>query len=280
MDLKEYRAMPDDGLFEKIERRLLRRRLLRWGGMVAGVAVVAVAAVWMLHNGNKADDPTFEGATALETHQEHAMSDLRNETAEVRYEASDMKPATASVNAECGMRNAELTEASSNANPQTQSSALHTLRSPLATLTGSENPTLPAATIQHEELPVTDLIPDEPKEEGRVAEATPQAKSGESVPETPHYDNILWAPNMLVPTADDAENRVFKVRATSIISNFQLIVYNRGGRQVFATNDINQGWDAKHNGTLVPQGTYVWVARFRDTDGVLRQEKGSVTVVR
>lgn len=57
MDLKDYREQPDNGLFEKIERRLRHRRLMRRAGVAAGVvAVVAVVAVtlWPAGEANEA----------------------------------------------------------------------------------------------------------------------------------------------------------------------------------------------------------------------------------
>ena len=144
----------------------------------------------------------------------------------------------------------------------------------------NQEPALPPATVQAEVTPVADLIIED-EEPVNTSDATvPAVKSGESTPSTPHYDNVLWAPNIISPMAEEDENRVFKVKATSTVSDFHMVVYNRGGRQVFASNDINRGWDARREGSMVPQGTYIWVARFRDSSGTLRQEKGSVTVVR
>ena len=51
MDLRDYREMPDEGLFEKIERRVRLRRWTRLGGVVAAVVVLAAGAVWLLPQG-------------------------------------------------------------------------------------------------------------------------------------------------------------------------------------------------------------------------------------
>ena len=48
MDWRDYREMPDDGLFEKIERRVRLRRWARIGGVTAAVVAVAVAVPLML----------------------------------------------------------------------------------------------------------------------------------------------------------------------------------------------------------------------------------------
>ena len=107
----------------------------------------------------------------------------------------------------------------------------------------------------------------EVQEQGSSTEAaaSTDAKFGGIEPEPYHEDNLLWAPNIIVPSGDKEENRVFKVKSTSAVSNFRMVVYSRDGRPVFSSNDIDQGWDARRDGSLVPQGTYVWIARFRDS---------------
>ena len=110
--------------------------------------------------------------------------------------------------------------------------------------------------------------------------AKSDTKFGGQEPEPYHEDNLLWAPNVIAPADDKVENRVFKVIATSDLQDFRMHIYNRGGRLVYSTSDINAAWDATAGGSMVPQGAYVWVATFRDSDGVSRREAGTVTVVR
>ena len=110
-------------------------------------------------------------------------------------------------------------------------------------------------------------------------ETVSSTKVGGPAPVPYQVDNILWAPNIITPNGDVAENRVFKVVATSDVSDFRIHIYNRGGRLLFKSSDINEVWDATHNGTSVPQGAYVWVATFRGTDGSSHREAGTVTVV-
>ena len=269
MELKEYRAMPDEGMFEKIEHRLVRRRLMRWGGVAVGVAVVAAAAVmWLMPRATE-----LQGNQVTESLGDQVAESLGNQVPE-----SSSHPATLS----------SIRATESPSHPVTQSPIIHNVVTlavvsdeprPIQAQQKTEHPSLPPASIVPEVMEVTDLILEEPMGGDSTVAATSPAKSGEPVPESPHYDNILWAPNILAPMAEDAADREFKVQATSVITHFQLVIYNRGGRRVFSTNDPAQGWDARNGGSYVPQGTYVWVARFRDTDGVLRQEKGTVTVV-
>ena len=45
MNLKEYKVQPDEGLYEKIEKRLVRRRWMRIGGEFVALCVVGVVVV-------------------------------------------------------------------------------------------------------------------------------------------------------------------------------------------------------------------------------------------
>jgi len=95
-----------------------------------------------------------------------------------------------------------------------------------------------------------------------------------------HEDNLMWAPNVIVPNGDVDENRTFKLKFTSAVTDFRIVIFNRGGRQLYQSNDPAFEWDGTHDGTAMPQGAYVWVAKFRDSDGRAHQEKGTVTVLR
>lgn len=90
----------------------------------------------------------------------------------------------------------------------------------------------------------------------------------------------LWAPNAIVPDGDEDENRYFKLVSASPITEFTVRIYNRRGIQVYTSNDPNFRWNATHNGTRVPQGAYVWTVKYRDSDGNVQQQRGSVVVVR
>jgi len=57
-------------------------------------------------------------------------------------------------------------------------------------------------------------------------------------------------------------------------------VYNRWGKLVFATSDMEKGWDGRVNGKLSETATYVWAAQ---AENYLHQRvilKGTITVIR
>ena len=270
MDLKDYREIPDKGLFDKIERRLRMRRMLR-AGSVALAVLVAGGAAWLLLS-----HPT-EPAPAVTA---KAAKTLRAE-----IQKSDLLPAGVGTQdiakREDKIDYQEAPPVPSSSKPTTKEvpAAPATVASPAGTLAAV--PELPVAKPGQNLATVDELIVENESEDNPTAVQPTAPKAGTPGQQAPATENILWAPNAIAPTADvDDANRIFKVYTNTQVSDFRMVVYNRGGRQVFTSNDINQGWDATFGGSLVPQGTYVWVARFRDPDGNLRQEKGSITVLR
>ncbi|MFT5337373.1 MAG: gliding motility-associated-like protein, partial [Luteibaculaceae bacterium] len=83
------------------------------------------------------------------------------------------------------------------------------------------------------------------------------------------------------PNADD-HNEFFKpvIGTTKEILRFGFTVFDRWGEQIFATQDINQGWDGKHKGVLVKQDAYVWSLHFHVAGEETKILQGVVNVIR
>ena len=267
MDLRDYRELPDNGMFEKIERRLRVRRAARIAVAVTVVAAVAGVVLLLEVGGRKPEvglqasslnSPMVTAAGQPEVAMEQPVAG-RQQQAEVVTDRQVEKEDVAILQSPAVREEEMAVDVVSG--------------SPVAEVT---KPTVNEVPVQ---IAVEEPVAVEAKEVQEIEKPVAE-KGGAPTQETQHYDNLLWAPNAIAPAADDERNRVFKVTATSDVSHFHLIIFNRGGRQVFATDDINEAWDATLGGAPLSQGTYVWVAKFRDSDGVLRQEKGTVTVIR
>ncbi len=90
---------------------------------------------------------------------------------------------------------------------------------------------------------------------------------------------------VMLPTAfspnGDGVNDVFRiVRHLNIYSLKEFSVYNRWGEKIFATTNLNEGWDGTYKGKEQEISTYVWqvVAVSKDNEEIVR--KGNVTLVR
>ncbi len=267
MNLKEYREMPDEGLFEKVSRRLMVRRLARVGGVTAAAVVVVGAAIWLL-TPSKAKDVAEMPMLQASVNEEIQGSALKksNEDERTWQTVSPDRVVEPSVvaNQPVVAVNAEERRISEHTHMKVTETVIE--------------PVLPASKVISTDTPMAELIVESGHEGATQSPAQP--KAGDPTIQTPHYENLLLAPTIIVPSADDEQNRQFGVLAATEISDFHMAIFNRAGRQMFSTNDITHKWDATSDGNPVPQGAYVWMARFRDAEGNPRTERGTVVVVR
>lgn len=90
----------------------------------------------------------------------------------------------------------------------------------------------------------------------------------------------IYVPNAFIPDGDVAENRLFKVVPSEIVSDFRMFVYDRSGRMVFESNSVSTTWDGTFKGQKLPQSAYVYVIHYTAGDGTKHTKKGSVVLVR
>lgn len=91
----------------------------------------------------------------------------------------------------------------------------------------------------------------------------------------------MYLPSAFIPESNIAENRVFKPYGNSIsASDYEMTVYDRWGRLVFVSHHPDDGWDGRVNGSLAPQGTYVYQILYRDLEGRPDSVRGSVLLLR
>ena len=267
MNLKEYREEPDKGLFEKIERRVRRRHILREGGIVvSGVAIVGIAIGLSL--GYREESGKWK--------VEKSLTENLMETEQPSIQALE-QPSNQFVKQS---ENQSISQTDKPVSQSVPSAHKVAIPEPMPETTQpvlqQGIPTLPSSDVRQASVAVDDLIVEEtPKP---VAESAAKNESTDTVQK--HNYSILKAPNIIIPNGEWDENREFRVTATATVSDFSMVIFNRAGRRVFSTNDMLQPWDGIYNGVPVPQGAYVWVARFRDSEGRPHEEKGTVTVVR
>lgn len=93
----------------------------------------------------------------------------------------------------------------------------------------------------------------------------------------------VHAPNAFKPSSSITENQVFRVFANQYVGDFQIVIFNRWGRMVYRSNDVNFAWNGQDfNGAESPQGTYAYKITYRssiDTNRVF-EERGGVTLIR
>ena len=89
---------------------------------------------------------------------------------------------------------------------------------------------------------------------------------------------LFYVPNAFAP---DGVNKLFGPKGQFFdYSLFEMVIYNRWGEELYRTDDINKGWDGKHNGEIAQLGSYVYMIRFIDADGDEHRRKGTVTLLK
>jgi gliding motility-associated-like protein len=71
-------------------------------------------------------------------------------------------------------------------------------------------------------------------------------------------DGTITLPNIFTPNGDGDNDRFVPFEAFP--GNWILTIFNRWGVEVFATENLSQGW----NGDDSPSATYYWVLQPRD----------------
>ena len=94
--------------------------------------------------------------------------------------------------------------------------------------------------------------------------------------------SIVYAPNAFRPDSNIPENQTFMPVGVGVDPvRFNLKIFNRWGEMVFETNSLNTPWDGTlKNGKEAPQGNYVWISKYYDIQGIERNEKGQVLLIR
>ena len=94
-------------------------------------------------------------------------------------------------------------------------------------------------------------------------------------------DVIFYAPNTFTPD-DDEHNQTWSIVIEGIDEmNFNLEIYNRWGEMVWKSRDIKAEWDGSYAGGIVPEGTYIWKASYKEknNDGK-KLYSGYINVIR
>lgn len=100
-----------------------------------------------------------------------------------------------------------------------------------------------------------------------------------------YYDqvtiNSIPIPNAFNPNSAARENREFKLYMDPVeeLNNFSFYIYDRWGKLVFETNNIEEGWDGTDEGKPCNAGVYVWTIYY-EGESADATNKGKVTLVK
>mgnify|MGYP003810955845 CR=1 FL=1 len=92
----------------------------------------------------------------------------------------------------------------------------------------------------------------------------------------------VWVPIVITPN-DDGLNDVFAPDLSKWegIRKSHMMVFNRWGEKVWESDQFENGWDGRKDGTIVADGTYFWILDVTYGDANLHKVlKGSLTVLK
>ena len=91
-----------------------------------------------------------------------------------------------------------------------------------------------------------------------------------------HVFKKVIIPNAFSPN-NDGINDTWNIKALNTYNDYDLTVFNRYGRTVFATKDYSKQWDGSFNGNPLPVGTYYYLLDLKQG---LPKLKGFVVILR
>jgi len=88
---------------------------------------------------------------------------------------------------------------------------------------------------------------------------------------------VVTIPNIFTPN-DDLVNDFFKPVLSFTPLSYQLVISDRKGKTLFESNDFNNAWDGKGNGSTYAQGVYLWYLKLVTPSGNSITRTGTLTI--
>ncbi|MDQ3072624.1 MAG: gliding motility-associated C-terminal domain-containing protein [Bacteroidota bacterium] len=88
----------------------------------------------------------------------------------------------------------------------------------------------------------------------------------------------LFIPNSFSPNGDGL-NDSFSI-TTNFVTELNLSIYDRWGRLIYSSKDVNPLWDGSFRETMVPEGIYLYKIGLRGDDKTPQYHTGTITIIR
>ncbi len=92
-------------------------------------------------------------------------------------------------------------------------------------------------------------------------------------------DCTAYVPGAFTPNGDGL-NDLFKPKFYCVIPKFHLSIYNRWGKIIFESSDLNKAWDGMYAGNKLPTGAYVYFINYTTSPGITKMAKGVIALIR
>ncbi|HNW70059.1 MAG TPA: gliding motility-associated C-terminal domain-containing protein, partial [Bacteroidales bacterium] len=100
-------------------------------------------------------------------------------------------------------------------------------------------------------------------------------------PVTIYPSLVIYIPNAFTPN-NDILNDIWKPVISGIDNeNYHLYIYDRWGKVMFATEDVNEGWNGKYDEKECPEAVYVYMIEYQTKPGKEHKViRGGVTLIK
>jgi gliding motility-associated-like protein len=88
----------------------------------------------------------------------------------------------------------------------------------------------------------------------------------------------FYIPNSFTPALNGLNN-FFQPYGTGI-TDFSMNIFDRWGELIFSSTNIDQPWDGKVNGSIAPEGTYVYEINIKDNTQTAHEYVGKLNLIR
>ena len=88
----------------------------------------------------------------------------------------------------------------------------------------------------------------------------------------------VFIPNTFTPNGDNL-NDIFRAESV-FLQSMELVIYNRWGQEVYASTDLNAGWDGTFEGSELEPDVYGYYFNGVCVNGFSVQMQGNVTLVK
>lgn len=93
------------------------------------------------------------------------------------------------------------------------------------------------------------------------------------------YDyTYIYIPTAFTPNGD-GKNDTWRPRCNAKTGSYFLRVYNNDNFTVFETANVDQAWDGKYDGTLMPYGVYYYYVSYETKMGIKKWRSGMVEMM-
>lgn len=92
---------------------------------------------------------------------------------------------------------------------------------------------------------------------------------------------LFYIPTGFTPNGDDL-NDTFNVIGEGLdLTNFKMTIFNKWGELIFESTNPDNGWDGTQNGSIVPNGVYIWKIDAQEAHSPISHHKdGFITIMK